>query len=123
MSEKNSATDATIDTVIIVTSRMKELAEFYQEGLQLSPPQSHSDNHLGFPIGGTYLGFDKVEKVESTYPGAVSLWFRVDDLEATFNRFKKLGAKVKYPPTKKPWGDTLAAIYDLDGNLIGLAQR
>ncbi len=123
MSEKNSAADATIDTVIIVTSRMKELADFYQEGLQLSPPQSHSDNHLGFPIGGTYLGFDKVEKVESTYPGAISLWFRVDDIEATFNRFKELGAKVKYPPTKKPWGDTLAALYDPDGNLIGLAQR
>ncbi len=123
MSEITPAIDVTIDTVIIVTSRMKELAEFYQEGLQLSPPHSHSDNHLGFPIAGTYLGFDQVENVEVTYPGAVSLWFRVDDIEATFNRFKQLGAKVKYPPTKKPWGDTLAALYDPDGNLIGLAKR
>jgi hypothetical protein len=123
MSKETSATNATIDTIIIVTSRMKELAQFYQEGLQLNPPQAQGDDHLGFPIAGTYLGLDQVKDAEFKYPGAVSIWFRVDDIEATFARFKELGAKVKYPPTKKPWGDTLAALYDPDGNLIGLAQR
>ena len=123
MSKKPATSNATIDTIIIVTTQMKELAQFYQEGLQLNPPQSHSDDHLGFPIGGTYLGFDKVKETDFKYPGAVSLWFRVDDIDATFDRFKQLDAKVKYPPTKKPWGDTLAALYDPDGNLIGLAQR
>ncbi len=114
---------AKLDTVIISTPRMQELAKFYQEGLQLNPPQGHSDNHLGFPLEGTYLGFDKVDDAAFEYPGAVSLWFRVDDIEATFNRFKQLGAKVKYPPTKKPWGDVLAALIDPDGNILGLAQR
>ena len=123
MSKETATSNATIDTIIIVTVRMKELAQFYQDGLQLNPPQSQGDDHLGFPIAGTYLGFDMVKDVEFTYPGAVSLWFRVNDIEVTFNRFKQLGAKVKYPPTKKPWGDTLAALYDPDGNLIGLAQR
>jgi len=44
-------------------------------------------------------------------------------MKKTFKRFKELGAKVKYTPTKKPWGDVLAALYDPDGNVIGLAQR
>ncbi len=122
MNDKTLPT-ATLDTVIIATPRMQELAQFYQEGLQLSPPHGHSDDHLGFPLQGIYLGFDKVEKADFEYPGAISLWFRVDNIEETFHRFKKLGAKVKYPPTKKPWGDVLAALFDPDGNILGLAQR
>jgi predicted enzyme related to lactoylglutathione lyase len=113
----------TIDTVIIFTPRMRELAQFYQDGLQLDPPHSHSDNHLGFPLEGTYLGFDQADEPFMNYPGGISLWFRVNDLEATFNRFKELGAKVRYPPTEKPFGDVLASLFDLDGNMFGLAQR
>jgi predicted enzyme related to lactoylglutathione lyase len=102
---------------------MKELAQFYQEGLQLDPPQAHSDNHLGFPFEGTYFGFDLEKEASFKQPGAISLWFRVDDLEATFKRFKKIGAKVQFPPTEKPFGDILAAFFDPDGNLFGIAQR
>jgi predicted enzyme related to lactoylglutathione lyase len=120
---KNDETNATLDTVIILTVRMKELANFYQQGLDLKPPTSHGDKHLGFHLPNAYIGFDKVDEHETMSPGPISIWFRVDDIEMTFNRFKEMGAKVKYPPTKKPWGDVLAAIYDQDGNTIGLAQR
>jgi uncharacterized glyoxalase superfamily protein PhnB len=47
----------------------------------------------------------------------------VEDIEASFNLFVGLGARVKYPPTKKPWGAVLSALYDPDGNLFGLSQR
>ncbi len=114
--------NAQIDTTIIFTTRMKELARFYQEGLQLPPAAATGDDHLGFPLGAVYLGFDQVEEPWQS-PGAITLWFRVDDLQATFDRFVALGAGVRYRPTKKPWGDTLAAVFDLDGNLIGLSQR
>jgi predicted enzyme related to lactoylglutathione lyase len=112
-----------LDTVIICTTRMRELAEFYRSGLQLQEPKSQGDKHLGFQLSGMYLGFDKVDKGQSTHPGAVSLWFRVDNIEEAFERFKGLGGAVKYPPTKKPWGDMLAAVFDPDGNMVGLAQR
>jgi len=101
---------------------MKELAEFYQKGFELGLPQKHGDDHVGFQLSGVYLGFDLVDKV-SGYPGAVSLWFVVDDLDETFERFVALGAQVKYPPTEKPWGDTLAAVLDPDGNVVGLVER
>lgn len=114
--------NATLDTVIISTTRMKELVDFYQQGLQLGTPMSHGNNHLGFRLSGIYLGFDKIEE-ERQHNGAISLWFRVDNIEATFERLTELGARVKYPPTKKPWGDILAATFDPDGNTIGLAQR
>ena len=85
---------------------------------------AHSgSNHVGFQIQNNYLGFDKIDKEQTNHPGAISLWFRVDNIKETFKRFKELGAQVKYPPTKKPWGDVLAALFDPDGNIIGLAQR
>jgi predicted enzyme related to lactoylglutathione lyase len=119
--ERNSNT--TLDTVIICTTRMRELAEFYKLGLQLQEPKPQGDNHLGFQLPEIYLGFDKIDEDQFLHPGAISLWFRVDNIEETFERLKYMGAKIKYPPTKKPWGDTLAAVFDPDGNIIGLAQR
>jgi len=116
-------THALLHTVIIQTTQMEELAEFYRQGLEITSPPTTHDDHIGFRVTTVYLEFDRVDQISGDYPGAVSLWFEVDDLEATFNRFKKLGAEVKYGPTKKPWGARLAALFDPDGNVLGLAQR
>jgi predicted enzyme related to lactoylglutathione lyase len=112
---------AVLDTVIIVTTRMEELVEFYRNGLDLGQPQQYGDDHTGFQLSTVYIGFDQVE--HSVSPGPVSLWFAVDDLEAVFEQFVKNGAKVKFPPVKKPWGDILAAVFDPDQNVVGLVQR
>lgn len=115
--------NAVLDTVIICTTRMSELAEFYRLGLELEEPKPQGDAHLGFQVQGTYLGFDQVEEDQFLHPGAHSLWFRVNNIEEAFEHLKNIGAKVKYPPTKKPWGTTLAAVFDPDGNVVGLTQR
>jgi catechol 2,3-dioxygenase-like lactoylglutathione lyase family enzyme len=103
---------------------MQELADFYRKGLDLGEYQSSPD-HLGQMVGPVYLGFDQVEVGASgdrASQGA-TLWFTVDDLQATFEHLVSLGARVRYSPTEKPWGATLASVYDPDGNLVGLAQR
>jgi predicted enzyme related to lactoylglutathione lyase len=112
---------ATLDTVIILTTNMEKLAEFYRTGLNLPPPQEYGDDHTGFQLPTVYIGFDQAETAAS--PGPVSLWFAVDDLEAVFKHFAERGAKIKFPPVKKPWGDVLAAVFDPDGNVVGLVQR
>lgn len=99
---------------------MESLARFYQDGLALGEMQ-RSPEHIGFQVGPIYLGFDQVDEVSGT--GAVTLWMTVDDIEATFEYLIDLGALVKYEPTRKLWGGYLAAVYDPDGNLIGLSQR
>lgn len=114
-------TNAALDTAIIFTTRMDALAAFYRMGLELGDPNL-SPGHMGFQIGELYLGFDQVDEAWSS-PGAVTLWFRVDDVQATFDRLVAAGAGVRYGPLEKPWGDVLAAVYDPDGNLIGLSQR
>ena len=109
-----------LDTAIIFTTQMEELAAFYAEALEIGPYES-SPGHLGCKVGAIYFGFDQVEEPQSG--SAVTLWFAVDDLEATFERLVSMGAEVRYPPTRKPWGAFLAALSDPDGNMIGLSQQ
>ena len=111
-----------MDTAIILTSNIRKLADFYGQGLELGEAAPTGPDHLGFDMPNAYLGFDHVDD-PPTASGVMSLWFRVNDLEGTFKRFEELGAGVKYGPTAKPWGDTLAAMYDPDGNLFGLSLR
>jgi predicted enzyme related to lactoylglutathione lyase len=121
---KNSldSTHAVLQTIIIQTGQMREMAEFYAHGLELGEASATGGDHLGFSLPNLYFGFDQVEKAPEP-GGAVTLWFEVDDIEATFKRFEKSGAGVRYPPTQKPWGALLAALYDPDGNLFGISQR
>lgn len=111
-----------LETIIIFTGQMEKLASFYQEGLQLGPFES-SPGHLGQQVGPVYLGFDQDDDAKVGSGGGPTLWFTVDDLQATFDRLAAMGAEVRYPPTEKPWGARLACVYDPDGNVLGLAQR
>ncbi|MDX1614625.1 MAG: VOC family protein [Candidatus Promineifilaceae bacterium] len=110
-----------LHTVILFTTRMAELAEFYRQGLELGQPQS-SPGHLGFLLDNVYLGFDQVDE-QPARGGGTTLWFAVADLDVTFQRFVSLGADVRYAPVQKPWGATLASLVDPDGNIFGLVQQ
>jgi predicted enzyme related to lactoylglutathione lyase len=116
------STNAILQTVIIQTNQMKAMADFYSLGLELGQPVETGGDHLGFPLPNLYFGFDLVEAPPQPC-GVISLWFEVEDIQAAFKRFEELGANVKYPPSKKPWGAVLASLYDLDGNVFGLSQR
>ncbi len=120
--DDSTARGTMLETVIIFSERMEQLAAFYQEGLQLGSFEE-SPRHLGVRLGDLYFGFDQVDNLEGTAPSAVTLWFTVDDIQATFDRLVARGARVRYPPTKKPWGAVLAAVLDPEGNILGLAQR
>lgn len=114
-----------LDTVIIFTSQMKELASFYQQGLKLGDPEENNRLHIGFRLSAHhYLGFDQVEGVEvvEKKQGGCTPWFRVENLDETVQKFIELGAGVRYQRKETPWGDILGSLYDLDGNIFGLSE-
>ena len=74
-----------LETVIIFTERMEELAEFYQKALQLGPYE-HSPKHMGQQVGPVYLGFDQLEEPAGSNRTGVTLWFTVENLHAAFGR-------------------------------------
>jgi catechol 2,3-dioxygenase-like lactoylglutathione lyase family enzyme len=122
MSENSNSIRVTLQTVIIQTGQIVEMADFYARGFELGEAAATGGDHLGFPLPNLYFGFDLVDDVPDP-SGVVSLWFEVEDIETTFSRFQEMEARIEYPPTKKPWGAILAALYDPDGNLFGISQR
>lgn len=111
-----------LDTIIIFTEQMEMLAEFYKSGFNYNGKLNLSPGHIGFPLdNGIYLGFDQVEEAHQN--GGVSLWFAVESIDASFERFVAVGAKVRYEKKQLPMGDTLASLWDLDGNIFGLVER
>lgn len=113
---------AQLGTVIVFTRRIEEPAGWYRPALGLGEYNT-SPGHLGQQVGGVYLRFDQDPTAEEAGHAAVTLWFTVDDLHATFERMVAMGAAVRYAPVCKPWGAELACVYDPDGNMIGLSQR
>ena len=110
-----------LDAVLFASPNPEALAEFYQHGFELEPPKWHGKDHLGLNLSNTYLGFDRIKEPAPTSTGAVSIWFKVTDIETTFARLVRLGAKIKHAPTKEESpGEILAMVYDLDGNSVGL---
>ena len=124
MSKKLEPVGTSLETVIVFTTRMKELAEFYCKGLDIGPYQE-SPQHLGCHAGSVYFGFDQAddESAKTRSELGPTLWFTVDDIHASFDRLVELGATVRYPPTEKPWGAILASLEDPDGNIFGISQR
>ena len=124
MSEKRQPGGTALETVIVFTTRMKELAEFYRQGLNIGPYQE-SPQHLGCHVGSVYFGFDQVrdEPAEARSQLGPTIWFSVDDIHVSFDRLVELGATVRYAPTEKPWAGILASLKDPDGNIFGIAQR
>ena len=120
---RSNSTTVTLDTVIIFTPQLRNLAGFYQAGFEWDDPESQGEVHLGFALPNLYFGFDAIEPGELPAPGATTIWFEVDDINATYQRFVELGAGVRYAPSQKPWGAILASLKDLDGNWFGLSQR
>lgn len=124
MSKKLEPVGTSLETVIVFTTRMKELAQFYCKGLDIGPYQE-SPQHSGCHVGSVYFGFDQVddESAETRSELGPTLWFTVDDIHASFDRLVEMGATARYPPTEKPWGAILASLQDLDGNVFGVSQR
>jgi predicted enzyme related to lactoylglutathione lyase len=123
MSKEQQPNGASLGTVILFTTQMEALSEFYCQGLGIGPYQE-SPKHRGCLVGTVYFGFDQVddatEKAQRTL--GATIWFTVDDIHATFDRLIELGASVRYPPMEKPHAGFLASLVDLDGNIFGISQ-
>ena len=118
--EKHTPTTR-LDAVLFASPDRAALAGFYQQGFELEAPRWHGEDHLGLNLSNTYLGFDRIKEPALTSSSSVSIWFKVSDIEATFTRLVRLGAKIKYAPTKEESpGEILAMVYDPDGDVIGL---
>jgi hypothetical protein len=103
-----------IEAILLHTPAFSELAGFYRRAFDLPEPTPMGDSHLGWP-GTPYLGVD-------TDPySAISIWFKVDDLEAANEKLVAAGATRLTPPdAEESPGEVIARLRDPAGNVVGL---
>ena len=90
--------------------------------------QQHYRDALGFTIGWLYPG----KGIGAVSRGTVAIFFRkrelpfepaihwvfAEDIDATYQELKLLGASIVEPLERKPWGVRQFTVEDLDGNLF-----
>jgi catechol 2,3-dioxygenase-like lactoylglutathione lyase family enzyme len=110
--------------ILVPVSDVDRAVDFYADVLGL-PLLFRFPGNAFFDAHGVRLYLAR--PTEPGYAGPVTLYFRVDDVSATFDRLAGLGATVREEPEithRDPAYDLwLAFVSDPDGNNIGLMRE
>jgi predicted enzyme related to lactoylglutathione lyase len=110
--------------VCLLTTDVPRLAEFYSK--VFAAEAEGDDSHSVIRVGGLGLAIwhpDGLEHRIEGYPlnvrrNCFSLMFSVEDLDAEYERIKKLNVEFTELPSAHPWGAKSFAFIDPDGNTI-----
>lgn len=118
----------------IVTDDVERLAGFYAR--LLGVPAALNEYYVEVHAGPVSVGFSKRRFTEyhrccpaAATDGAqehrpeIILDFRVDDVDAEYERVKALGVEWVMPPTTQPWGSRSMIFRDPEGNLVNVFSR
>lgn len=115
-----------LNSIMLNSADFKKLADFYGEVLQAEPAMKDAEHsYIGYKAGNTFLSICAHDKVTgpNEHPERVLLFFEATEVEAEFERIKKIaGAKVIREPYKPdPNGaHQIATLADCDGNYFQL---
>lgn len=113
---------------VFVTDLAKSL-DFYTKTLGMDLDFTDERNWAQFESGDDVsLAIEqcdpgRVERGSKVVGRFVGVTLMVDDIAATYERLVGRGVRFTGPPTKQPWGGTLAHFEDLDGNVLTLMQQ
>jgi lactoylglutathione lyase len=112
---------------------VKKTVEFYERAFGLTRTLLDDKGLYGeLGTGDTKLGFVAHAYQKQNLPGGFraaqvdeapppfEFAFTTDDVAGAVENAVKAGARKVLAPTKKPWGQTVAYVRDLDGNLVEL---
>lgn len=119
---------------IIYVEDVKKTVSFYETAFSLKRRFiDESAQYAEMETGQTTLAFASHElakknvpsgiqmQVPHGLPGPVEIVFTTHDVSAAFSRAVEAGAVMVSEPQKKPWGQSVAYVRDLDGNLVEIA--
>lgn len=101
----------------IFVSSIPEAISFYRDVLGLK--LDHADESHGYAsFNAGAISFGVAQTDDTDLVGRhTGLGFIVDDINATYESLVERGVEFEMPPTKQPWGGTLALFADPDGNV------
>jgi uncharacterized protein len=106
--------------VVVLAVPPDELETFYRD---LFGWKINSNNPMKYGVvetGGGAGGINGGVGPSNDGNKRVSVYVRVEDLQATLDRAERLGGKTVLPPTEVPGGPKLAMFADPAGNITGL---
>jgi catechol 2,3-dioxygenase-like lactoylglutathione lyase family enzyme len=96
---------------------------FYRDTLGLTELWIWNDVACGYDVGVTLI----IEATDGKHPEEVGrfagLSLDVDDIDAEHQRLSAAGVQFTHPPTRQPWGGTLAHFKDPAGNVLTLVSE
>lgn len=119
-------------TILYVPEVVRAI-EFYERAFGFQRGFVHESGEYGeLQTGQTTLSFASLVLANSNFDGEVTpsdpqrppyafeVAFSTDNVAAAFARATAAGAIPVSPPKQKPWGQTVAYVRDLNGNLVEL---
>jgi uncharacterized glyoxalase superfamily protein PhnB len=114
----------------LITNDVKQLTEFYDRVLQVTPHPS-GDRYVEFPTSTGTLAIFDAKAQEKYIPGSAQarqnrsaiLEFNVADVDQEYLRLQAIVKTWVKPPTTQPWGSRSIYFRDPDGNLVDFFSR
>lgn len=119
---------------VIYVEDVPATVEFYEKAFALKRRFIHESNlYAELETGGTALAFAGNEMAETNgieirhnaktkHAAGFEVGFVSDDPEGDYQKAVAAGASSAKPPETKPWGQTVAYVYDLNGCLVEIAS-
>jgi uncharacterized glyoxalase superfamily protein PhnB len=110
--------------ICLITHNVPALVGFYTKVLGVE--SEGDDVHAELKTEGASIAIFSVEGMESMAPqcmqgagyGGVTIAFRVNDVDAEYERLKMLDVDLIMLPTTHPWGSRSFWFRDPDGNIV-----
>ncbi len=119
-------------TILYVADVVRTI-EFYERSFGFQRGFVHESGEYGeLKTGDTTLSFASLNLANANIeggvhvsdprnpPAAFEVAFSADDVAAAYSRATEAGAIPVSPPKQKPWGQIVAYVRDLNGNLVEL---
>jgi uncharacterized glyoxalase superfamily protein PhnB len=113
---------------ILSTADLPGLVDFYARALGAEvvyrfAADDGTDAYVSLELGPAALGIGADPSASESPGDRIALWFYVSDVDAAFEAALRSGGREERAPTDMPWGERVAQIRDLDGNLVNLAAE
>jgi catechol 2,3-dioxygenase-like lactoylglutathione lyase family enzyme len=111
-----------VGTVRIFVDDVERARHFYRDILDLRETSTTPDWAV-FDLGSSNIVVEKVaaDDPEHDLVGRfLAVSFKVDDIQATYQKLLAKGVVFSDPPERQVWGGTLAFARDPDGNVLTL---
>ena len=120
--------------VIVYVPDVAAAVAFYQRAFGLEPRFIHESGYAEMETGATALAFASEALIAKTLaqfrpnrpadpPAAVEIGLIVEDVAASFAHAVAAGAKPAAAPARKPWGQTVSYVRDLNGVLVEICDK